>query len=133
MSIRTIQRRLKAAGFDPGPLDGQWGVRSSAALDLALAAASRVAEDDAADPNDVLLAKELERDEGFVPHAYQDSLGFWTIGIGRVIDERKGGEISRDEALFLKRNDIARFKAALDDKAPWWRDLDPVRQRVMLN
>jgi len=85
------------------------------------------------DPNDALLAVELERDEGFVPYAYQDSRGFWTIGIGRLIDKAKGGRITREEALYLKRNDIARFKAELDKAAPWWRTLDAVRQRAVLN
>ena len=85
------------------------------------------------DPNDALLAVELERDEGFVPYAYQDSRGFWTIGIGRLIDKARGGRITREEALYLKRNDIARFKAELDKAAPWWRTLDAVRQRAVLN
>lgn len=86
-----------------------------------------------ADANDAILAQELERDEGFVPHAYKDSLGFLTIGIGRLIDKAKGGRITREEALYLKRNDIARFKGELDRAAPWWRGLDPVRQRAVLN
>lgn len=85
------------------------------------------------DPNDALLAKELERDEGFVPYAYQDSRGFWTLGIGRLIDKAKGGRITREEALYLKRNDIVRFKAELDKAAPWWRTLDAVRQRAVQN
>lgn len=85
------------------------------------------------DPNDALLIKELEQDEGRVLHAYQDSLGFWTIGIGRLIDRRKGGGISNEEADYLKLNDIARFKRDLDRYAPWWRSLDPVRQRVIQN
>lgn len=85
------------------------------------------------DPNDALLIKELERDEGRVLHAYQDSLGWWTIGIGRLIDKRKGGGISNEEADYLKRNDIARFKAELDKVAPWWRSVSPVRQRAIQN
>lgn len=85
------------------------------------------------DPNDALLAAELERDEGFVKHAYKDSLGFWTIGIGRLIDKARGGGITREEALYLKRNDIARFKAEMDKAAPWWRTLDAVRRRAVLN
>ena len=39
MSILTVQRKLQAAGFDPGPLDGVWGRRTEQALDAALAAA----------------------------------------------------------------------------------------------
>lgn len=134
MSILTVQQRLKAAGFDPGPVDGKWGPKTEAALNAALAPrASGGSAAPAADPNDALLVAELLRDEGFVSHAYQDSLGFWTIGIGRLIDKRKGGGITREEAEFLKANDIARFKAELDRKHPWWRSLDPVRQRVILN
>ena len=39
MSILTVQRKLQAAGFDPGPIDGLWGRRTEAALDAALSAA----------------------------------------------------------------------------------------------
>ena len=87
----------------------------------------------AIDPNDVLLIKELERDEGRVKHAYQDSLGYWTIGIGRLIDKRRGGGLSDAEIDLLKANDIARIKDELDQRLPWWRKLDPVRQRVIQN
>lgn len=38
MSIRKVQERLAAAGFDPGPIDGKWGARTEGALDAALAA-----------------------------------------------------------------------------------------------
>lgn len=55
---------------------------------------------------------ELIRDEGVVDHAYQDSLGFWTIGVGRLVDARKGGRISPDEIALLLQNDIQK---ALDD------------------
>ncbi|MDB5422300.1 MAG: hypothetical protein JWR59_2247 [Brevundimonas sp.] len=85
------------------------------------------------DPNDAQRAIELERDEACVRHAYKDSRGYWTIGIGRLIDKTLGGGITREEALYLKRNDIVRFKGELDLAAPWWRTLDPVRQRAVLN
>lgn len=87
----------------------------------------------AIDPNDALLIKELERDEGRVKHAYQDSLGYWTIGIGRLIDKRRGGGLSDAEIDYLKANDISRIKGELDQRLPWWRRLDPVRQRVIQN
>jgi lysozyme len=102
-------------------------------INAALPPAAPVAANDHADPNDGLLIKELERDEGRVLHAYQDSLGYWTIGIGRLIDKRKGGRITNEEADYLKRNDIVRCKAQLDAAAPWWRSLDPVRQRAVQN
>jgi lysozyme len=83
--------------------------------------------------SDPLLTAELRRDEGVVRHAYQDHLGFWTIGVGRLIDARRGGGLSEAEIDQLLANDIARFEAELDLRAPWWRELDPVRRRVILN
>jgi lysozyme len=79
------------------------------------------------------MVAELRRDEGVVPHMYLDHLGFATIGVGRLIDKRKGGRLSNDEIDYLLKNDIARFSAELDERLPWWRDLDDVRQRVLLN
>lgn len=79
------------------------------------------------------LIAELKRDEGFVSHAYQDSEGYLTIGIGRLIDKKRGGGITEDEAAYLLSNDIKRVEGQLDRDLPWWRDLDEVRQRVLLN
>lgn len=79
------------------------------------------------------MVAELRRDEGVMPSAYQDSLGWWTIGVGRLIDKRKGGKLSDDEIDYLLNNDIAKFSKLLDINIPWWRSLDDVRQRVLLN
>ena len=79
------------------------------------------------------LRAQLIRDEGSVPHAYQDSLGYWTIGVGRLIDQRKGGKLSEAEIAFLLDNDIARHANELFAAIPWARDLDPVRQGVLIN
>jgi lysozyme len=87
----------------------------------------------AGDPEDARLMAELLREEGFREHAYQDHLGYWTIGIGRLIDKRKGGRITRAEAEYLKRNDVAKVRAQLDERLPWWRHLDAVRQRALQN
>ena len=35
------------------------------------------------------LIEDLKRDEGWSAYAYQDSLGFWTIGYGFLVDKRK--------------------------------------------
>jgi len=48
----------------------------------------------------------LIADEKLVKHAYQDHLGFWTIGVGRLIDERKGGGLSEKECMYLLSNNI---------------------------
>lgn len=83
--------------------------------------------------NDPELLSELNRDEGFVPHAYQDHLGFWTIGVGRLIDKRKGGRITVEESNFLLGNDIETAMSLLDKNLPWWRHLTERRQRVLTN
>jgi len=48
----------------------------------------------------------LIKHEGIKPYAYQDHLGFWTIGCGRLIDERRGGYLSETEIFYLLNNDI---------------------------
>lgn len=75
----------------------------------------------------------LRRDEGESLHAYQDHLGFWTIGVGRLIDARKGGGISLLESEILLANDLARIATALDAQLPQWRLLNDARQAVLLS
>lgn len=77
--------------------------------------------------------EQLERHEGNIPYAYQDSLGYWTIGVGRLIDKRKGGRLRPDEIKYLLRNDVNDVAEALDLNIPWWRSLSPVRRAVLLN
>lgn len=79
------------------------------------------------------LIAELRRDEGVRSSAYQDHLGYWTIGVGRLIDKRRGGGLTDDEIDYLLRNDIAKVQAGLDANLPWWRNLEPVRQRALQN
>ena len=62
------------------------------------------------------LREDLIRDEGEVLHAYQDHLGYWTIGYGRLIDKRRGGGISKQEALLMLDNDILRVIGQLQEK-----------------
>jgi lysozyme len=79
------------------------------------------------------LRDQLIRDEGDIPHAYQDSLGYWTIGVGRLIDGRKGGGLSKEERMFLLDNDIKAKSAELFERIPWATKLDDARQGVLLN
>lgn len=65
----------------------------------------------------------LRRHEGTVRHAYQDHLGYWTIGVGRLIDERRGGGLSDDEIDYLLDNDIERVLSQLEPTIPGWDDL----------
>lgn len=79
------------------------------------------------------LVSELERDEGCVLHAYNDHLGYTTIGVGRLLDQRRGGGISQDEAEYLLANDIERVTRALQERVDCFNDLDDVRQRSLVN
>lgn len=79
------------------------------------------------------IRDQLKRDEGTVLTEYKDHLGFSTIGTGRLIDKRKGGGISQDEADYLLDNDINKRHAELLRRAPWMAGLDPARFGVMLN
>jgi lysozyme len=79
------------------------------------------------------LVSQLRRDEGEVLHAYRDHLGYLTIGVGRLIDDRRGGGLTREESAYLLRNDIARKQEEMDEKLPWWRSLDGVRQGALTN
>lgn len=79
------------------------------------------------------IAKQLKTDEGLRLHAYQDHLGWWTIGYGRLIDERKGGGISEEEALHLLGNDIDHRLHDLTKALPWVRGLTEPRQGALLN
>lgn len=78
------------------------------------------------------LIKQLRSEEGEILSAYQDHLGYWTIGIGRLIDRRKGGGITNEESAYLLKNDIAKFESQLDRAIPWWRSLSEPRQAVVL-
>jgi lysozyme len=71
--------------------------------------------------------------EGRVRHAYQDSLGFWTIGVGHLIDERKGGGLPDSIIDALLELDIHEHTNELFASLPWVRDLDPVRQAVLID
>jgi lysozyme len=78
------------------------------------------------------IIQQLKNEEGVIPHAYQDSLGFWTIGVGRLIDQRKGGQLYPDEIEYLLANDVKRKTDGLNDALPWFHLLDERRQAVLI-
>lgn len=79
------------------------------------------------------IEDQLREDEGEILTAYKDHLGFLTIGIGRLIDARKGGGISKEESSFLFQNDLKRKRAEVRKALPWIDNLDEARQGVLLN
>lgn len=80
------------------------------------------------------LTRQLKGDEGEKAQAYQDHLGFWTIGVGRLIDPRKPGSGLRSyEIDFLLQNDIDDRIDQLTRRLPWFQNLDDARKGVLLN
>jgi lysozyme len=65
------------------------------------------------------IKETLKKEEGFEPCVYKDSLDYWTLGYGRLVDKRKGGGITEEEADFLLENDINRTDVALHKALPW--------------
>lgn len=79
-----------------------------------------------------LVIKDLKRHEGGVLHAYPDHLGYWTIGYGRLIDERRGGGITESEAEYLLSNDIDKVSFALQSQVGYRKAPKQVK-RALLN
>lgn len=77
--------------------------------------------------------EQLKRDEGEELSAYQDHLGYWTIGIGILIDKRKGGGLRPEESEFVFRNRLKLLDAELTARVPCAYKLDPVRRGVLIN
>lgn len=82
------------------------------------------------------LVADLMLDEGTGPMrhgrllAYQDTVGVWTIGFGRNLQDRG---LSMQEAHDLLNNDV---EDVLDEMArvyPWALKMNAVRQRVLAN
>ena len=72
----------------------------------------------------------LIRHEGLKLFPYECTAGKLTIGVGRNIEDMG---ITEDEAIYLLRNDVARFAAELAQAKPVVKTLDDVRYYVLLN
>jgi len=77
-----------------------------------------------------LLIEELKRDEGVELKAYQDTVGIWTIGVGRNLQDVG---VSMEEAEFLLSNDIDVAVNELQRTFDWFEGLSGARQRVCIN
>jgi lysozyme len=76
---------------------------------------------------DYLIFEEGERFS-----AYQDSLGYWTIGVGHLIDTRKGGSITPEISHMILAGDIAAHESYLRF-FPWYQELSQVRKAVLIS
>jgi lysozyme len=79
------------------------------------------------------IKKLLSQHEGRIAHAYKDSLGYLTIGVGHLIDDRRGGKLPEHIIDALLEWDIAEHKRELDTALPWAKDLSEVRYAVLLD
>ena len=77
-----------------------------------------------------LMIGELQIEEALKLKIYTDTRGFRSIGIGRNLD---GVGISTAEAYALCANDLGTAEGELDRNARWWRGMDAVRQRALLD
>jgi lysozyme len=81
----------------------------------------------------------LKVHEGLRLDPYKDSLGYWTICVGHLIDARKGARppamIPATEAYCatLFDQDVAAMERALLRVNPWVAQLDPVRYAVLVD
>ncbi len=79
------------------------------------------------------LIEQLSRDEGRRASAYQDGLGYWTVGVGTCIDARKGCGLTEAEIDLLLSNRVAAITAELSKQFPWTDLLDDVRLGALRN
>jgi lysozyme len=75
----------------------------------------------------------LDLEEGNIPYAYRDHLGFWTIARGILIDKRKGGGLRPEESDFINKNRLRAVQREVFLALPWTEALDPVRQAVLVS
>jgi lysozyme len=76
------------------------------------------------------LKKQLETHEGRRAKPYLDSLGKWTIGIGHNLSDNGLPNEIIDE-LYMK--DINDAISDLNARLPWWKGLDDVRSRALVD
>lgn len=96
------------------------------------------------------LESQLIRHEGMRLSVYRCTAGKLTCGVGRNLDDvglsadERGAlgvtpadyprlKLTEAQALMLLRNDILRCQVDLDRHIPWWRTLDAVRSRVIVD
>ncbi len=104
------------------------------------------------------IQEQLILHEGISLTPYKCAAGKWTIGVGRnledtglyefekiqilgiyeltrqeVIDILQARHITQEEALYMLNNDIKVIKAELEDSYRWFKFLDEVRQKVIID
>lgn len=94
-----------------------------------------------------LLIEMLRNEEGVRYEPYKDHLGYWTVGVGHLMDERKGGSLpkwaeteiaatgrlSNESVNKLLENDLFKVMNEIKHNIPWAEDLDDVRYGVLVD
>ena len=75
----------------------------------------------------------LRKHEGVETHAYVDTVGKVTIGVGRNIDSGGGLGLSQQEIDYLLSGDVKRVEAELSQTFIWYDDLDDARKDAMMD
>lgn len=81
----------------------------------------------------IQLRADIKSDEGVVLHAYQDTLGYWTIGSGILIDQRLSGGIKDSENDFIIDTRLSKLLNDMDLKLPWLVGKSDGIQRALCN
>lgn len=76
-------------------------------------------------------AKRIEEEEGRIRWVYPDSEGFLTIGVGTLVDKRKGGSLRDVEIDFIFQNRLTECAVELTHNFPWFTGLSEVRQGAL--
>lgn len=79
------------------------------------------------------IRKDLKREEGWSGTVYQDSLGFWTIGYGFLVDSRRGDKLPLSVAEAWLDYKIQEKADGLDAAIPWWKTQPEGVQNALLN
>lgn len=79
------------------------------------------------------IAADLKRDEGWRSAVYQDTEGYWTIGFGFLVDERKGGGLPKEIGEIWLNHNLDMLAASLRAALPKWEQYPAGIQRALAN
>lgn len=79
------------------------------------------------------ILTDLKRHEGWRPSVYQDHLGYWTLGFGFMVDERKQGRIPHEVGHYWLAWEVDRITARLSMALDWFDDAPEPVQRALVN
>jgi len=80
-----------------------------------------------------MIIEMLRKHEGVETHAYVDTVGKVTIGVGRNIDSKGGLGLSTDEINYLLANDVKRVNAELTAAFSWYKTLGTPRKDAIMD